>query len=98
MYHTNISKNFEFDTKFFTGLGWYYREGQVEGQKEKEEYLTASLLDCDLSVGVRYNFTRKFGLGLGLGYRHCFDIKHKTDDKFNLSGFQATLNFCFKSA
>lgn len=97
MYHTNISKNFEFDTKFFTGLGWYYRKGQVEGQKEKEEYLTASLLDCDLSVGVRYNFTRKFGLGLCLGYRHCFDIEHKTDDKFNLSGFQATLNFCFKS-
>lgn len=50
MYHTKLSKNFEFDTKFFIGSGWYYRKDNVEGQKEKEEYLTASLLDCDLSI------------------------------------------------
>jgi hypothetical protein len=94
MYHTKISENFEFDTRFFVGSGHYYRKGSVEGQKEKERYLTAFLYDCDLSVGARYNFTRKFGLGLCLGYRHCFGIDHKSDDKFNLSGFQTTLNFC----
>jgi hypothetical protein len=96
MYRTKISENFEFDTKFFIGNGLYYRRGKVEGQKNQEDYLTASCLGCDLSTGMRYNFTRRFGLGLYLGYRHCLDIQHKTDDKFNLSGVQATLNFCFK--
>ncbi|MDR0618136.1 MAG: hypothetical protein LBG23_05215 [Endomicrobium sp.] len=92
-YQTKISKNFEFNTKLFTGIGTYYREGKVEGQQKEESYTTASLLGCDLSVGMRYNFTRRFGMGVDLGYRYCCDIQHKTDDKFDLSGYQATLNF-----
>ncbi|MDR2067323.1 MAG: outer membrane beta-barrel protein [Endomicrobium sp.] len=91
-YQTKISKKFEFNTKFFTGTGSYDRKGKVEGQQKEESYTTASLLGCDLSVGMRYNFTRKFGIGLDLGYRYCCDIQHKTDDKFDLSGYQATLN------
>jgi hypothetical protein len=86
------NKNFEFDTKFFIGLGVYSREGKAEGQKEVTMYKTASSWGCDLSVGLKYNLTKRFGIGLDLGYKHSQGYGHKTDDKFNLSGMSITMN------
>jgi hypothetical protein len=90
------NKNFEFDTKFFIGLGRYSCEGNVEGQKEKMMYEVASSWVCDLSVGLKYNLTKRFGIGVDLGYNYSQGYEYKTDDKFNLSGMSVTLGLISK--
>jgi hypothetical protein len=90
VYYLRISKNFAFDPKFFTGIGFSSYRG------EKSVIKDFCFFDFNASVGIKYNLTKKLGLGFDIGYRRCGNLNEKDNDKFNLSGFQTALNCCFK--
>jgi hypothetical protein len=111
-YKKNISEKISLNGKLFAGYGLIsfdyeyksdykvyrisdgslaYRE---EDKNDKDE--TKGCFVADISVGTEYSFTKKWGLGIDVGYR--FTPKTKVEDGFKVdfSGLTTALNLNYK--
>jgi hypothetical protein len=91
-----LNEKLLFNTKILYGVGFYTHN---EFTKSREEYLATSvILEAEIFVGVSYFLTKRFGLGIDVGYNFSRDINKdiENSEKFDPSGLETMLNFIFK--
>ncbi|MDR3071360.1 MAG: hypothetical protein LBU29_02025 [Endomicrobium sp.] len=105
-YNRNISEKFSLNGRLFLGYGTalfssrtYVIEKDKDGVEHKNYYKhifkDGICFVSDLSVGVGYALTKKYKLGLDVGYRFTPKTTISEDIKLDFSGFTATLSCTF---
>jgi hypothetical protein len=99
-YNKSISKKINLNGKLFLGYS------SVHFKSERYYILTpkypkkiderATCFIAELSIGMQYFFTKKFGAGVEVGYSYTPEINPLKDIKLDLSGVIGTLNFTYK--
>jgi hypothetical protein len=97
-------KKVTWNSKLFFGYGRVNFDSTVRSGEDKRIIYPRTIkksIDCfiaDLSVGMKYLFTKRFGAGVDVGYRYMPEIVlSKSDDvKIDLSGMTVALNLSYK--
>ncbi|MCA6070016.1 MAG: hypothetical protein LE180_02720 [Endomicrobium sp.] len=100
-YNRNISEKFSLNGKLFLGYGatFFGSHAYVIENGKKNYYKHTSKIGCcfvsDLSVGAEYVLTKRYKLGLDVGYRFTPKTTISDDIKLDFSGLTAALSCAF---
>jgi hypothetical protein len=105
-YNRNISEKFSLNGKLFLGYGAaffgshaYVIENDENGVEHKNRYKyiyeSGICFVSDLSIGAEYVLTKKYKLGLDVGYRFTPTTTILEGTKLDISGFTAALSCSF---
>jgi hypothetical protein len=72
----------------------WHRHNMVQMYSEIDE--NSCCFIADFSVGPQYSFTKRFSIGLDLGYRFTPTTTMPKDIKLDFSGFTSTLSLSYK--
>jgi hypothetical protein len=104
-YSKNISKKFSLNGKSFLGyvpINFRSKNSFVNTSKDLNKKIVKELdktIGCfilDFSIGIEWLFTKRFGVGLDVGYRFTPEVMPSKDIKIDFSGATFTLGLSYK--
>jgi hypothetical protein len=94
-YNKSVSEKINLNGKLFFGCSFIY----FSPQGYSAPFVSTKRATCfiaELSTGIQYLFTKKFGIGFDVGYRFTPEIEVSEAIKLNFSGVTGALNLSYK--
>lgn len=93
-YNQSINEKVSWNSKIFFGCSWIDFDFKPLNYTYRSRGI--SCFTSELSTGVQYLFTKRFGVGLDVGYKYTMEIEPLKDIKLDLSGVTFALGLSYK--
>ena len=93
-YNKSVSEKVNWNSNLFLGCSWVDFDFKPLNYTYSSERI--SCFTSELSTGVQYFFTKRFRVGLDVGYRYTSEIEPLKDIKLDFSGATFALGLSYK--